>query len=179
VYVALNFQSIKCLAKHNDSLAYAALGKVFDLPVVMTTSAETGQFALQWSAGTFILITSAGPNGPLPKEITQMFPKSPLIKRNGEVNAWDNADFRKAVQNTGKKQLIVAGITTDVCLSLSLTVVASLMNLISFTRCALSSCRCRSCRKATQCTPAPKLPAPSTSVSPVRPLTGWLPLVYR
>lgn len=38
----------------------------------------------------------------------------PLIKRNGEVNAWDNADFRKAVEATGKKQIIVAGITTDV-----------------------------------------------------------------
>jgi isochorismate hydrolase len=43
-----------------------------------------------------------------------MYKDAPLIKRNGEVNAWDNADFRKAVQATGKKQIIVAGITTDV-----------------------------------------------------------------
>jgi hypothetical protein len=46
-----------------------------------------------------------------------MYPDAPLIKRNGEVNAWDNADFRKAVEATGKKQLIVAGITTDVRLT--------------------------------------------------------------
>jgi nicotinamidase-related amidase len=45
-----------------------------------------------------------------------MHPNAPLIKRNGEVNAWDNADFRKAVEATGKKQLIIAGITTDVCI---------------------------------------------------------------
>jgi hypothetical protein len=53
VYVALNLQPVELLINHNDSLAYAALGKVFDLPVVMTTSAETGKFALRWLAGIF------------------------------------------------------------------------------------------------------------------------------
>ncbi|TFK98327.1 ycaC protein [Pterulicium gracile] len=81
----------------NNMLAHAAIGKVFDLPTILTTSAETG------------------PNGPLPKEIVEMHPDAPLIKRNGEVNAWDNEDFRNAVEATGKKQVIVAGITTDVC----------------------------------------------------------------
>ena len=55
-----------------------------------------------------------GPNGPLPREITDMHPNAPYIKRNGEVNAWDNEDFRKAIQATGKTQIIIAGITTDV-----------------------------------------------------------------
>lgn len=81
----------------NNILAHAALGKVFDLPTVLTSSAETG------------------PNGPLPKEIVAMHPNAPLIKRNGEVNAWDNKDFRAAVRATGKKQVIMAGIVTDVC----------------------------------------------------------------
>ncbi|KAF1973101.1 Isochorismatase hydrolase [Bimuria novae-zelandiae CBS 107.79] len=78
-------------------LAHAELGKLFNLPVVMTTSAETG------------------PNGPLPKEILEMYPDAPLIKRQGEVDAWDNAKFREAIKATGKKQIIIAGITTDVC----------------------------------------------------------------
>ena len=56
-----------------------------------------------------------GPNGPLPKEILEMYPSAPLIRRPGEVDAWDNADFRAAVKATGKSQMIVAGITTDVC----------------------------------------------------------------
>jgi nicotinamidase-related amidase len=59
-----------------------------------------------------------GPNGPLPAEILKMYPNMPLIKRNGEVNAWDNPEFRAAIRATGKKQIIVAGIVTDVCKSL-------------------------------------------------------------
>ncbi|KAL1638662.1 hypothetical protein SLS58_008693 [Diplodia intermedia] len=82
----------------NNLLAHAALGSLFPtLPVILTTSAETG------------------PNGPLPKEILAMYPSAPLIKRNGEVDAWDNAAFRAAVRATGKSQVIVAGVTTDVC----------------------------------------------------------------
>lgn len=81
----------------DNMIAHAALGKLFDLPVVMTTSAQQG------------------PNGPLPKEILDMYPDAPLIKRQGEVDAWDNPDFRAAIRATGKKQIIVAGIVTDVC----------------------------------------------------------------
>ncbi|KAK7031568.1 Isochorismatase hydrolase [Favolaschia claudopus] len=81
----------------NNILAHAAFGKVFNLPTILTTSTEVG------------------PNGPLPREILEMHPKAPLIKRAGEVNAWDNADFRAAVKATGKKQVIMAGIVTDVC----------------------------------------------------------------
>ncbi|GJE99969.1 Isochorismatase hydrolase [Phanerochaete sordida] len=81
----------------SNILAHAALGQVFNLPTILTTSAETG------------------PNGPLPQEVIAMHPNAPFIKRNGEVNAWDNADFKAAVKATGKKQVIIAGITTDVC----------------------------------------------------------------
>lgn len=83
----------------NNIIAHAAMAQLFDIPIVLTTSAETG------------------PNGPLPKEITEMHPDAPIIRRNGEVDAWDNADFRKAVRDTGKSQVILAGITTDVCAS--------------------------------------------------------------
>lgn len=48
-------------------MAHAELGKLFDLPVIMTTSADTG------------------PNGPLPKEMIEMYPDAPLIRRQGEV----------------------------------------------------------------------------------------------
>ena len=81
----------------NNIIAHAAIAKLFDIPIVLTTSAEQG------------------PNGPLPKEITDMYPDAHIIRRNGEVDAWDNPEFRTAVQATGKSQAIVAGITTDVC----------------------------------------------------------------
>ncbi|UPL04238.1 hypothetical protein LCI18_015172 [Fusarium solani-melongenae] len=81
----------------DQALAHAALGEVFDLPVILTTSADQG------------------PNGPLMREILQKYPKAPFIQRQGEVNAWDNSEFRDAVRATNKSQIIMAGITTDVC----------------------------------------------------------------
>ena len=81
----------------NNMIAHAGIAKLFNLPIVLTTSAETG------------------PNGPLPKEISTMYPDAPLIRRNGEVDAWDNPDFRAAVLAQNKSQVILAGITTDVC----------------------------------------------------------------
>ena len=44
-----------------------------------------------------------------------MYPDVPMIKRLGEVNAWDNSEFRAAVKATGKTQVVMAGIVTDVC----------------------------------------------------------------
>jgi len=46
-----------------------------------------------------------------------MHPNAPFIHRQGEVDAWDNPDFRAAVEATGKKQIILAGIVTEVCTS--------------------------------------------------------------
>ena len=98
----------------DNMIAHAALGKLFDLPVVMTTSAQQG--TKEKCENTIkVLMICLGPNGPLPKEILNMYPDAPLIKRQGEVDAWDNPDFRAAIQATGKNQIIVAGIVTDVC----------------------------------------------------------------
>lgn len=98
----------------DNMIAHAALGKLFDLPVVMTTSAQQG-IKEQCENTMKVLMICLGPNGPLPKEILNMYPDAPLIKRQGEVDAWDNPDFRAAIQATGKNQIIVAGIVTDVC----------------------------------------------------------------
>lgn len=81
----------------NNVKALAAVGKFFDLPTVLTTSFQDG------------------PNGPILPELTENFPNAPLIARPGQINAWDNKDFVKAVEGTGKKQLIIAGVVTDVC----------------------------------------------------------------
>jgi hypothetical protein len=62
----------------------------------------------------FIELRCVGPNGPLPEEIIDMHKNSTFIRRNGEVNTWDNKDFCKAIKATGKKQMILAGITTGV-----------------------------------------------------------------
>ncbi len=83
----------------NNVLALADLAKYFKLPTILTTSFEDG------------------PNGPLVPELKQTFPDAPFIPRPGQINAWDNEDFVKAVTATGRKQLIIAGVVTEVCVA--------------------------------------------------------------
>jgi len=83
----------------NNVLALAAVAKFFNLPTVLTTSFEDG------------------PNGPIVPELKAAFPDAAYIPRPGQINAWDNEDFVAAVKKTGRRQLIVAGVVTDVCVA--------------------------------------------------------------
>ncbi|BCD88601.1 hydrolase [Pseudomonas solani] len=83
----------------NNVLALADIAKFFNLPTILTTSFENG------------------PNGPIVPELKALFPDAPYIPRPGQINAWDNADFVDAVKATGRKQLIIAGVVTDVCVA--------------------------------------------------------------
>jgi nicotinamidase-related amidase len=83
----------------NNVLALADLAKYFGLPTILTTSFENG------------------PNGPLVPELKEAFPDAPYIARPGQINAWDNEDFVKAVKATGKRQLLLAGVVTEVCVA--------------------------------------------------------------
>ena len=58
-----------------------------------------------------------GPNGPLIPEIHANAPHAQYVARKGEINAWDNEDFVKAVKATGRKTLIIAGTITSVCMA--------------------------------------------------------------
>jgi nicotinamidase-related amidase len=81
----------------NDVLALGKAAKLHNVPVVLTSSAPTG------------------PNGPFLPELVQMFPDAPLINRPGQINAWENSDFVDAIKKTGRKKIVMSGITTDVC----------------------------------------------------------------
>lgn len=83
----------------NNVLALADIAKFFKLPTILTTSFEDG------------------PNGPILPELKETFPQAPFIPRPGQINAWDNSDFVKAVKDTGRKQVLIAGIVTDVCVA--------------------------------------------------------------
>lgn len=52
--------------------------------------------------------------GVIQKEAPEPYAKR--TKRQGIVNVWQDEDFASAVRATGKTLLIVAGVTTDVCL---------------------------------------------------------------
>jgi nicotinamidase-related amidase len=83
----------------NNVLALAATAQLFQLPTILTTSFENG------------------PNGVILPELKEMFPDAPFIPRPGQINAWDNEEFVAAVRATGKKQLLIAGVVTDVCVA--------------------------------------------------------------
>jgi nicotinamidase-related amidase len=83
----------------NYVVALGKTAKLFNVPVVITTSDE------------------AGPNGPKIPELLEMFPDAPRVPRPGQINAWDNADFVAAIERTGRKKIVISGITTDVCVA--------------------------------------------------------------
>lgn len=82
------------------TLALAHAARILDLPVVFTSSQEE---RLQ---------------GPLLPELGELLP-GPFerrVRRAGIVNAWSDPVFRDAVAATGRRNLLMAGVTTDVCL---------------------------------------------------------------
>lgn len=83
----------------NNVFALADLARYFELPTLLTTSFEDG------------------PNGPLLTELKERFPEAPYIARPGQINAWDNEEFVAAVKATGRQQLIIAGVVTEVCVA--------------------------------------------------------------
>lgn len=96
------FQTIGDMPMPELRLRAAALAKMATLakiPVITTASVPQG------------------PNGPMIPEIHENAPHAKYVARKGEINAWDNPDFVAAVKATGKKQLIIAGTITSVCMA--------------------------------------------------------------
>jgi nicotinamidase-related amidase len=81
------------------TLALAKAAKAAEMEVILTSSMEDH------------------PQGPLFPELEEILPEqfSKRIKRAGIVDAFDDPEFKKAVENTGKKKLIMAGLLTEVC----------------------------------------------------------------
>jgi nicotinamidase-related amidase len=82
-----------------NALLLAKLAARANIPVVLTTSQETNV------------------QGPLMKSMQKALPQAYAnrVKRVGIVNAWDVKAFADAVRATGKRNLVMAGVTTDVC----------------------------------------------------------------
>jgi nicotinamidase-related amidase len=95
----LSCQSMMPQEIKNNTLALARIAKIFDLPVVMTT---TGGGAKGPSGGTFA-------------ELTEEFPDVEQIDRQQFLNSMQDPKFNAAVKATGKQKLIVGGITSDLC----------------------------------------------------------------
>lgn len=74
----------------------AKSAQVFGLPVVLSTVAKDSF------------------SGPFMPEITDLYPDSEVVDRTS-INAWLDAKFRKAVEATGRKKMILAGLWTEAC----------------------------------------------------------------
>ena len=82
-----------------NTIVLAKTARALNLPVVLTSSMEGNQ------------------QGPLMPELQEILPQafSARIKRQGVVNCWDDQAFAQAARNLKRKNLIIAGATTDVC----------------------------------------------------------------
>jgi nicotinamidase-related amidase len=83
--------------KHNVA-ALAKAGRVLGVPIIVTATSPE-----MW--------------GPTVPELTEALPGISVINRT-TVNAFDEPRFAKAVEATGRKKLIIAGVSTEVCLAL-------------------------------------------------------------
>lgn len=91
---SISFEEMK-----RNALMLAQAARILKLPVVLTSSME--EYA----------------QGPLLSELESILPAefAARIKRFGIVNAMDDKNFAAAVKATGRKKLIIAGVTNDVC----------------------------------------------------------------
>src|SRR3954463_4064504 len=87
---------------HDELLAHVTmLGRVassFGLPVVLST--------------VYVKHGMSGTNA----ELLAALPGVPEIDRT-TMNSWEDPDFRAAVERTGRKKLIIAGLWTEVCVA--------------------------------------------------------------
>src|SRR2546422_6862965 len=86
----------------NNVAGLARTAKVLGVPVVLTTVGAKGSVLAD----------------PILKEISEVFPEITPIDRPSS-HAWSHPDVRAAVEATGRKKLIMAGLVTEVCLAQS------------------------------------------------------------
>lgn len=79
----------------------AKFAKGTGMPLVLTSSQET----------------NVNVQGPLMPELQETAPQefAARIRRKGVVNAWDDEDFANACHATARRNFVMAGVTTDVC----------------------------------------------------------------
>lgn len=96
------FQTVKDIPVaelRNNTVALANIARLGRAPIILTASEPNG------------------PNGPIMDELDSLQGYAQYVGRKGEVSAWDNADFVKAVEATGRKTLVMAGVWTSVCVA--------------------------------------------------------------
>ncbi len=82
----------------NNVTLMAKVAKEFKVPAVVT-AVETESFS-----------------GYVWPQLLDVFPGQPVIERTS-MNSWDDAGFRKAIEATGRKNILLTGLWTEVCVT--------------------------------------------------------------
>lgn len=80
----------------HNSLILAKTAKLFNIPTILSAIAQTSF------------------SGPMVADIPAIFPSQKVIDRTA-INAWLDVNFRKAIEATGRKKIVVAGLWTEAC----------------------------------------------------------------
>ena len=83
-----------------NAVTLATAAKTLKIPIVLTSSQEN---------------MIQGPISPALQKVLPDAFKS-RVKRQGIVNAWADPNFTSAIAATGRKNIIMGGVTTDICL---------------------------------------------------------------
>jgi nicotinamidase-related amidase len=82
----------------NNVTLLAKVAKEFNVPTVLT-AVETESFS-----------------GYIWPQLLDVFPGQPIVERSS-MNSWDDAGFRKAIEATGRKNIILTGLWTEICVA--------------------------------------------------------------
>jgi nicotinamidase-related amidase len=82
----------------DNIVSVARLANLYNLPVVLST------------------VNVAGGQGATIPELRSVLSGSPEIDRT-QINSWEDDSFRRAVEATGRKKLVMAALWTEVCLA--------------------------------------------------------------
>ena len=82
----------------NNVTMLAKVAKEFKVPAILSAVETEGFSGYIWP------------------QLLDVFPGQPVIERSS-MNAWDDPGFRKAIEATGRKNIILTGLWTEVCVT--------------------------------------------------------------
>ncbi len=82
----------------NNVTLIAKVAKEFNVPAVLTAVETEGFSGYVWP------------------QLLDVFPGQPVVERTS-MNSWDDAGFRNAIEATGKKNILMTGLWTEVCVT--------------------------------------------------------------
>lgn len=94
----MGIEDIDSVNLMNNTKFLAETANKFEIPTILTAS------------------NVDSPTGPLVPDLLELLPNAKYVSRNN-INAWHDSNFVAAVKATKRKKLIMAGISTDVCLT--------------------------------------------------------------